>query len=476
MTYIELPSDFIFGAATSAYQIEGGWNADGKGPSIWDRYTHQKGRIHKNHNGDTAADTYRDFQTDIDIMGEMGLDAYRFSISWPRVLPDGRGRANEKGLDYYERLVDSLLAAGIAPFPTLFHWDLPLALEREIGGFTHRDGAAYFADYAALVARRLGDRVRHWITLNEPWVHSTFGYIAGIHAPGRRNPRAYLRAVHHQLIGHGLAMQRIRESAPGAQVGISLNLTPFYPATASLLDHNARDMADQILNRLFLDPIFKGRYPDLFWHKLRFFHPKIKPGDMELISQPLDFLGVNYYTRSTVRYSRAVPLFHLWANDIPVMTGSGEGEPESTYTNMGWEVYPAGLFETLFRLKNEYGNPPIYITENGAAYDDTIDADGRVRDEARRAYLEQHLAVTGAAARAGVDVRGYFVWSLIDNFEWTHGYDKRFGIVHVDFDTQRRTVKDSGRWYADLIRATRSTGDALAGQRGTHPPDSSSHQ
>lgn len=470
-TYIELPPDFLFGAATSAYQIEGGWNADDKGPSIWDRFTHRKGRIHKGHNGDRAADTYRDFQADIDIMREMGLDAYRFSISWPRVMPEGRGHANERGLDYYERLVDALLAAGIAPFPTLFHWDLPQALESNIGGFSHRDVAAHFADYAAAVVGRLGDRVSHWVTLNEPWVHSTFGYMTGIHAPGRRNPWAYLRAVHHQLLGHGLATQRIRDIAPQAQVGLSLNLTPFYPATASLLDHQARDMADQILNRLFLDPIFRGRYPDLFWHKLRPFHPKIQPGDMELIAQPLDFLGVNYYTRSRVRHSRAIPFLHLWATDIPVMSGKREGEPESTYTDMGWEVYPAGLFELLLRLKKEYGNPPLYITENGAAYADEVDPDGRVRDGARRAYLEQHLAVTGAAARAGVDVRGYFVWSLIDNFEWTHGYDKRFGIVHVDFDTQKRTVKDSGRWYAELIRKTRA-----ATRKGTLDPDSSSHQ
>lgn len=472
MTHIELPSNFLFGAATSAYQIEGSWNAAGKGPSIWDHFTHRKGRIHKNHTGDTAADTYRDFQTDIDIMRDLGLDAYRFSISWPRVMPEGRGRVNENGLDYYDRLIDALLAAGIAPFPTLFHWDLPLALEKENGGFAHRDSAAFFANYAAVVARRLGDRVNNWITLNEPWVHSTFGYLAGFHAPGRRNPRAYLRAVHHQLLGHGLALQRIKALFPQAQVGISLNLTPFYPATASLLDRNARDMADQILNRLFLDPLYHGRYPDLLWQKLRFFRPKIQPGDMELIAQPLDFLGVNYYTRSTVRHSRAVPLFHLWATDIPVMSGSSAGEPDSTYTDMGWEVYPAGLFEFLFRLKNEYGNPPIYITENGAAYADTVGPDGRVRDEARRTYLEQHLAVTGAAVRVGVDARGFFVWSLIDNFEWTHGYDRRFGIVHVDFDTQKRTVKDSGRWYAELIRSTRKPG----GQEGTLAQDSSSHQ
>jgi beta-glucosidase len=474
MTTIDLPPGFLFGTATSAYQIEGGWDADGKGPSIWDRFTQRGGRVFDNHNGNVAAATYPDFQGDVDIMSSLGLDAYRFSIAWPRVLPDGRGRVNPKGLDYYDRLIDALLAAGIVPFPTLFHWDLPQALEDRMGGFTHRDSAAIFADYVEIVVRRLGDRVGHWITLNEPWVHSTFGYVAGIHAPGRRNPWAYLRAVHHQLLGHGLALTRIKALYPAAQVGISLNLTPFYPATDTAADRAAAGMADALLNRLFLDPLFHGRYPDLMWRKIRLFHPRIQTGDMETIAQPLDFLGVNYYTRSTVRHSRLIPLFHLWAEDIPVISGKSDGETGVAYTDMGWEVYPAGLFELLFRLKKEYRNPMIYVTENGAAYADVVEADGRVRDESRRQYLEQHLAVTGAAIRAGVDVRGYFAWSLIDNFEWTHGYDRRFGIVHVDFDTQRRTVKDSGHWYGDLIHSTRKAGP-LRDETGTHSPDSSSH-
>lgn len=474
MILIDLPASFLFGAATSAYQIEGGWDADGKGPSIWDHFTHGRGRIHGDHNGDVACNTYFDFQTDIDIMRQLGLDAYRFSIAWARVMPDGRGRVNEKGLDYYERLVDALLAAGIAPFPTLFHWDLPLALHKDRGGFAHRDSAAYFADYAEAVARRLGDRVGHWITLNEPWVHATFGHIAGNHAPGRRNPWAYLRALHHQLLGHGLAVERLKAVSPTAQVGLSLNLTPFYPASDTELDRSAAQMADQLLNRIVLDPLFHGRYPDPLWRKFRFFHPKIRPGDMEIITRPLDFLGVNYYTRSRVRHHRLVPLFQIWPEDLPVMAGTGDGAEGVAYTDMGWEVYPAGLFELLFRLKNEYGVPPIYITENGAAYPDGPGSDGRVRDEARRDYLAQHLAVTGAAIRAGVDVRGYFVWSLLDNFEWTHGYDKRFGIVHVDFDTQRRTIKDSGYWYADLIRATQATGRSTSPTTGTQSASSAS--
>jgi beta-glucosidase len=453
MTFIEqLPEGFLFGAATSAYQIEGGWDADGKGQSIWDHFTRRPGRIFGGHNGQIACNTYEDFQTDVDIMRELGLDAYRFSIAWPRVLPEGRGQINEKGLDYYERLVDALLHASIAPFVTLFHWDLPLALHNDMGGFAHRDGAAIFADYVEVVARRLGDRVGHWITLNEPWVHATFGHIAGNHAPGRRNPWAYLRAVHHQLLGHGLAVERLRAIAPTAQVGISLNLTPFHPATDSATDRAAAALADQIINRLFLDPLFHGHYPEPLWGKLRFFHPPIRSGDMAIIGRPLDFLGVNYYTRARVRHSRLVPIFHLWSDGLPVMTGRRDGDKDAPYSQMGWEVYPAGLFELLFRLKQEYGNPPIYITENGAAFDDQVAGDGRVHDEQRRQYLEDHLAVTAAAARVGADVRGYFVWSLIDNFEWTYGYDRRFGIVHVDFASQRRTIKESGYWYKELIR------------------------
>lgn len=471
MTFIDqLPPGFVFGAATSAYQIEGGWDADGKGLSIWDHFTRRPGRIFGGHTGDVACETYRDFQTDIGVMRELGLDAYRFSIAWPRVLPAGRGQVNQKGLDYYERLVDALLKAGIAPFITLFHWDLPLALHRDMGGFAHRDSAATFADYVEVVARRLGDRVGHWITLNEPWVHATFGHIAGNHAPGRRNPWVYLRAVHHQLLGHGLAVERLRAFAPASQVGITLNLTPFHPASHTEADRAAAALADQIINRLFLDPLFHGRYPEPYWGKLRLFHPPIQPGDMAIIARPLDFLGVNYYTRALVRHSRFVPILHLWSDGIPVMSGRRESEPDVPHSRMGWEVYPAGLFELLFRLKKEYGNPPIYITENGAAFDDEVAGDGRVHDEDRRQYLEQHLAVTAAAARVGVDVRGYFVWSLIDNFEWTHGYDRRFGIVHVDFDSQRRTIKESGYWYRDLIRRQKAVWaevESAAPRRGT---------
>lgn len=453
MTPPAFPSDFIFGAATSAYQIEGGWDADGKGPSIWDSFTRLPGRIRRSHNGDIACNTYFDFDTDIGLMKEMGLDAYRFSISWPRVLPEGRGEVNRKGLDYYDRLVDALLQADIEPFVTLFHWDLPLALQRDFGGFAARDSAPIFADYVEVVALRLGDRVRHWITLNEPWVHATLGHAGGIHAPGRRNPWAFLRSVHHQLLGHGLAAARLKDLNPAAQVGISLNLAPVYPAADTDADRAAADLTDQFINRLFLDALFKGHYPQELWHKLRWFVPKVRTGDMQVIAHPLDFLGVNYYTRVRVKHAWYIPYFKLWPEQ-KIIIGNGIRSSSSAaageFSEMGWEVYPAGLFELLFRLKREYGNPTIYITENGAAFQDEV-LDGRVHDEKRREYIEQHLAVTAAAARAGVDVRGYFVWSLIDNFEWSYGYDRRFGIVHVDFETQKRIIKDSGYWYRDML-------------------------
>ena len=451
------PPGFLFGAATSAYQIEGGHDADGKGPSVWDRFTRRPGRVHRAHTGDVACDTYHDFRADVDIMRRLGLGAYRFSISWPRVLPRGRGAVNEPGLDYYDRLVDALLDANIVPFVTLFHWDMPQALQDEMGGFAGRDCAAHFADYAEVVAGRLGDRVGHWITLNEPWVYATLGHLRGLHAPGRANPWVFLRVVHHQLLGHGLAAERLRARHAAAQVGLSLNLSPIYPATDSEGDRAAARLADQAVNRLFLDPLIRGRYPEPLWSRLRLFRSPIAPGDMVTIAAPLDFVGVNYYTRARVRRAWYIPFLGLWPEGFPVGMGSATPEAEGResgrrYSEMGWEVYPAGLFEMLWLLKTEYGNPPVYVTENGAAYPDTLTADGRVHDEARRDYLEQHLSVVAAAARAGVDARGYFVWSLMDNFEWTYGYDRRFGLVYVDFATQRRVIKDSGLWYREFIR------------------------
>jgi beta-glucosidase len=457
MSVPNFPEHFLFGTATSAYQIEGSHNAEGKGLSIWDDFASRPGKIFANHSGERAAETYLDFQTDIDIMCRLGLDAYRFSVSWPRVLPEGHGRVNVQGLDYYDRLVDALLAANLTPFVTLFHWDLPLALFQEKRGFESRDCARYFADYAAIVAERLGDRVKYWITLNEPWVHATLGHLRGLHAPGRLNPWAYMKVIHHQLLGHGLATERLRALDPAAHIGLSLNLSPTYPLRDTEEDRAAASLGDQFTNRMYLDSIFRGRYPEPLWNRLRPFHPPIESGDMDIISRPIDFLGINYYTRVRFKHAWYIPYFHAWPEGLPVIQGARPAKPANgvSYSAMGWEVYPAGLFELLFRLKQEYGNPPIYITENGAAFPDRL-VDGCVRDPERAHYLEQHLTVTAAAIRAGVDVRGYFVWSLIDNFEWQHGYEKRFGIVYVDFDTQRRTIKDSGYWYRDFIRNSRA--------------------
>ena len=454
---IIFPADFIYGSATSAYQIEGGWNADGKGPSIWDRFTRSRGKIEGGHNGDVACNTYHDFQTDIDLMNHLGLDAYRFSISWSRIFPAGRGVVNEDGLDYYDRLVDALLAAGITPFITLFHWDLPWALQSEIGGFGDRDCAYYFADYAEVVAARLGDRVKHWITINEPWVFATLGHLLGMHAPGRMNPWTYLRVVHHQLLGHGLAVARLKEQVQEGQVGISLNLLPVHPVHDTEPDRKAAALGDQFVNRLYLDSLFHGVYPQPLWKKLRLFHPTVRPGDMEIISQPMDFLGINYYTRVLFQNAWYVPFFKARPALLPKAAKMEFSVNGRQYTQMGWEVYPEGILELLCRIKHEYGNLPIYITENGAAYaDETVK--GRVHDTKRQQYLEQHLREIVAAVEAGVDVRGYFVWSLIDNFEWSYGFDKRFGLVHVDFQSQQRTFKDSGIWFRDLIRRQKGKG------------------
>lgn len=456
MTIPPFPRHFLFGTATSAYQIEGSHDAEGKGLSIWDDFASRPGKIFNNHSGEQAAQTYLNYQTDIDIMRRLGIDAYRFSISWPRVFPQGHGQINTVGLDYYDRLVDSLLEAGIVPFVTLFHWDLPLALFKEMRGFESRDCAFYFADYAETVATRLGDRVKHWITLNEPWVHATLGHLRGLHAPGRLNPWAYMKVIHHQLLGHGLAFERIRAVVPEAQVGLSLNLSPAYPVQDTEADRAAAALGDQFTNRMYLDSIFLGRYPEPLWSRFRRFQPPIEPDDMAVISRPIDFLGINYYTRVRYRHAWYVPYLQARPDGVPVIQIKRPTKEEKgiVFSDMGWEVYPAGLFELLFRLKQEYGNPAIYITENGAAFPDQI-VNGQVHDPRRCEYLEQHLAVTAAAIRAGVNVRGYFVWSLIDNFEWHYGYEKRFGIVYVDFETQERTIKDSGYWYADYIQRVR---------------------
>ncbi|MFO7850585.1 MAG: GH1 family beta-glucosidase [Spirochaetia bacterium] len=459
----QFPKNFIFGAATASYQIEGAVDEGGRGPSVWDTFSHTPGKIKSGHNGDVACDHYNRFEEDVKLMSSLGLDAYRFSVSWPRVIPEGAGRVNEEGVDFYSRLVDSLLEHNITPYVTMFHWDLPQELQDRFGGFSSPEITDVFADYAELLVRRLGDRVKDWITLNEPWVFSVLGHLLGVHAPGKKNYRAAFRTAHYQLVAHGKAVQRIRSIDPESRAGITLNLMPVYPETDKPKDRKAADMADQFLNRLFLDPLFKGEYPEELWKKIALFRPKVSEGEMELIGEKIDFLGVNTYTREWARHSLTKP--PLFFN----MTGMQGAERDYVkdgvqYTSMGWEVFPEGIHQILLRIKNRYGNIPTYITENGAAFEDTpvpaedvepSEEELRVHDEKRVSYLQEYTARVARAIDEGADVRGYFVWSLLDNFEWAEGYTKRFGIVYVDYKTQRRIIKDSGYWYRDFIAASR---------------------
>ncbi len=433
MHTLTFPDDFLWGAATAAYQIEGGWNADGKGESIWDRFCHTPDHIENGDTGDVACDHYHRWREDVALMQRLGLSAYRFSVSWPRVIPAGRGAVNPPGLDFYDRLVDALLAAGIQPFLTLYHWDLPQALQ-DMGGWGARDTCGYFADYADRLARRLGDRVRHWATFNEPWVVAFVGHQYGWHAPGLQDEALTLQVAHHLLVAHGLATQALRAADARLQVGIVLNTRPVEPATDLEQD---RALADQYWQRnegWFLDPLLRAEYPPAAWEDYGDRRPAVQPGDMPLIAQPLDWLGVNYYSRGVAQEGQILD---------PV--------PGSDYTDMGWEIHAPALRRLLVRLKRDYPIPPLYITENGAAFPDEVSPDGRVHDPRRIAYLRDHLIQARLAIADGVDLRGYFVWSLLDNFEWAHGYAKRFGLIYVDYATQKRIVKDSGEWYARVI-------------------------
>ncbi len=439
--FLRFPEGFIWGAATSAYQIEGAWNEDGKGPSIWDTFCRIPGKIRNGDTGDVAADHYHRWEEDVNIMAELGLKAYRFSISWPRIFPEGVGEVNRKGLDFYSRLVDKLLAHGIEPFVTLYHWDLPQALQ-DRGGWPSRDTAYAFAHYAETVAGELGDRVSFWITHNEPFVAALIGHFTGEHAPGIQDPSAAFSAAHHLLLSHGLAAQAIRAAASRKpEVGIVLNLHPVHPASPSEEDQLAARRFDGIINRMFLDPIFRGKYPEDIVELLGFLLPEIRPGDMETISVPIDFIGINYYTRSVARFDPEFPL--IQASQI---------HPEGNEYSQMWEIYPPGIYEIVTRVWKEYNPNSIFLTENGVPVPDGVDFDGRVRDERRIRYLKNHLIHLHRAISEGAPVRGYFVWSLLDNFEWAYGYSMRFGLVYVDYPTQKRIIKDSGRWYAQVIR------------------------
>jgi len=431
------PRDFVWGVATSAFQIEGAAQADGKGASIWDDFCRVPGAIADGSNGDIACDHYHRLDADLDLIASLGVSAYRFSISWPRVQPLGSGAPNAAGLAFYERLVDGLLARNIQPYATLYHWDLPAELQRRDGGWLARDTAYRFADYARIVAQRLGDRIVSFATHNEPWVSAVLGYERGVFAPGVKDRRVAYQASHHLLLSHALAMQAIRHTHSKADVGIVLNMSPVYPATDSVPDTRQARLEDGRLIRWYTDALLKGSYPADILDDLGADVPQVQPGDAALIAQPCDFLGINYY-HPTVS-SSANPT-------APASNGAA-------VTDMGWEVAPNSLAELLLRLQRDYKLPPVYITENGAAYRDDV-VEGQVEDELRRQYIESHLAAVADAIRSGVGVKGYFVWSLMDNFEWAEGYRKRFGIVHVDYQTLRRTPKKSALWYRSLLRAS----------------------
>ncbi|GAB3585980.1 GH1 family beta-glucosidase [Calidifontibacter terrae] len=451
---LSLPAHFEFGVAAASYQIEGGVHEDDRGPSIWDTFSHTPGKVDGGDTGDVACDHFHRYPEDVSLMKQLGVDSYRLSLAWPRIQAEGAGPANAKGLDFYDRIVDELLRSGIEPAVTLYHWDLPQALE-DIGGWRSRDTAQRFADYAQIVHEHLGDRVHRWITLNEPFCSAILGYSEGRHAPGAQEGEGALKAAHHLLLGHGLAMQAMREAAhPGDELGITLNLQAVAAVTESPEDVAAADRSLLLSNRLFTDPVLAGTYPELArstWAGLTGFS-WIQDGDLELIGAPLDFLGVNYYFPSNVvavDYDEADPARRT-ADDIGAKDVIAEG---TELTQMGWAVDADGLRRLLGWLRETYPTlPPVLITENGRAVDDHVDADGRVVDTERIRYLHDHLAAVSQAIAEGTDVRGYYCWTLMDNFEWSYGYAKRFGLLHVDYDTQVRTPKDSYFWYQQFIR------------------------
>jgi beta-glucosidase len=433
------PKDFLWGVATSSYQIEGAANEDGRGESIWDRFAHTPGKVSGGATGDVACDHYHRYREDVQLMRSIGVNAYRFSIAWPRVLPEGSGAVNLKGLDFYDRLVDELLNAGITPMPTLYHWDLPQALE-DRGGWGSRDTAYAFSGYTGAVARRLGDRVKLWITHNEMWCTAFLGYMMGIFAPGKSDPKLALQVAHNVLLSHGLAVPQIRAIVPGAQVGIAPNLLPAYPATVSPEDAAATHRFDGFFNRWFLDPLAGRGYPQDMWELYGSYVPEVHAEDLETIAAPVDFLGVNYYNPGQIGDDPdATPLYARQVDD-PSLPRTADREYDSEW-----------LYRLLVRLKDEYPFPAYVITENGAAFHDELSPDGHVHDEERVRFLQVHFKAAERAAAAGVPLKGYFVWSLMDNFEWAAGYDLRYGITYVDFESQQRVIKNSGLWYKQWL-------------------------
>ena len=448
MGKLKFPDGFIWGTATSSYQIEGAWNEDGKGESTWDRFTHNPGHVIDSSTGDVACDHYHRWPEDVALMKELGYPAYRFSVSWPRIRPDGYGKTNQPGLDHYSRLVDGLLNSGIEPFVTLFHWETPMALEEE-GGWGIRSTTEAFSEYADVISKHLGDRVTNWITHNEPWCTAFLSYQQGIHAPGVTDWTTAIRASHHVLLSHGLAVQAIRSNVPGAEVGIALNHEFADPASDSQADFDQARIYDGYYNRWFLDPVYGRDYPaDMVRHyEEKGYLPDglefIKGSDMKTIAVPLDFQGVNYYTRVILRDEEV-------EDNRPVSL-----KPREPLTEMSWEVFPEGLYQFLNRFNFHYRPKKLYVTENGCSYMDEPDKDGRVKDRRRIAYLAEHFAAAHRTLQNGVPLAGFFVWSFMDNMEWSQGYQQRFGLIHVDFDSLKRIPKESAYWYGQVIAANR---------------------
>lgn len=438
----EFGDDFRWGCSTSAFQIEGGASDGGRVPSIWDTFCKTPGAIRDGSDGSVACDHFHRWPEDLDLGQSLGLNAYRFSIAWPRIFSARGAAPNEEGLAFYSDLVDGMLARGIEPWITLYHWDLPQYLQ-DAGGWASRDTVAAFIEYADVVTKRLGDRVKHWITHNEPWCTAMHGNLDGMHAPGIRHVPTALQVCHHVLLSHGLAAPVIRANVPGAQVGIALSLHPVKPASGSALDQLAVERHDAFRNRWFLDPLYGRGYPEETMRLLGDDAPKVAAGDMEAIAVPTDFLGVNYYFPEVVRDDPA-------GGFLRTSVVHPEGRER---TDFGWEVAPAGLTELMARIARDYRPRAMYVTENGSCYDDHVNADGSIADTARRDYLVRHLDAVRSAQAQGVPVKGYFAWSLLDNFEWSEGYLRRFGIVYVDFETQKRTLKLSGQWYRDFLTA-----------------------
>ncbi|MGW0661975.1 GH1 family beta-glucosidase [Streptodolium elevatio] len=458
-----LPAGFLWGAATASYQIEGAVADDGRSPSIWDTFSRTPGRVHNGDTGDVAADHYHRYRTDVGLMRELGLSAYRFSVAWSRVVPEPGGRPNARGLAFYDRLVDAMLEAGVVPALTLYHWDLPQYLQ-DAGGWTNRDTAARFAEYAEAVGRALGDRVPMWTTLNEPWCAAFLGYASGVHAPGITDPAAALTAHHHLLLAHGEGVAALRAVLPaGRRISLVLNPAAVRAASDDPVDVDAARRIDGLANRIFLGPVIRGAYPaDVLADTASLTDwSHIRDGDLAAISRPIDEMGVNYYTPSLVgggakpgeprNDGHGVSAHSPWPGCDDVRFRHAPGPR----TAMDWPVDPTGLYDVLMRVRAEAPGLPLLVTENGAAYDDTVGPDGTVADPGRQAYIAAHLAAVARAVADGADVRGYFVWSLLDNFEWAYGYAKRFGIIHVDFASGRRTLKDSAHWYASVIAAHR---------------------